>query len=736
MQLYYNGTALHTAAEVMHQGARYEPDPTTGQRVRVVWRLALHFWDTSFAANRTAREAARTALKTQRATLRWADSSGVTLMEREVEVGPHEWPDEGVGGKRHQILNLDFWWWETDTTPASGSATWTPFGGSAISLGRVGPFKEGIDTQRISPLRSDRTSSAGRVTMAGKILGDTAASPSARRTALLATKETLEAAMAAKEGRLIYGTFDRSGVRVERFEADLDAAGDALEWNLEGTFSRFPNEASYLLVDYTIAERDQRQAGTRSVSMAGRIQSHTAAAARAKLDGLRAALALRYAGFTLNIEGDPSITERIFDGPDGETYLELSFEETYKVSLNTGYSDWRLQMADDDDPASGRIKRTYTGTVGAKAATWQAAYSAAVAKARTLGADRNQIMVSGRITPTDAQQSDGFAGSGNERFCRVEFEFAYQLRGAGRTYLEIASEAQVETFGPSWESVSGFITAATLTDARGIYTQIKAGYPGRIIDGERVTERRVKVAVNGAAPTGSMPTPPLMTGGATVNAAEVLDNAADASGVPTAPPLLGSGYVRQTERLEFSFRVFRQRAAGTVAVKYSSNTETDYLTLEVNTSIGGTVQAATRAEAESAVALLRPGGVTVLSRSYTTDRMKYLGAVVGSGDDAPTPDAESGEPGTLTEFTFRERWVSRVTGDNALLECSVSEDFQHSGPNFVTHATAFGRPVVQQCGYTPATLAVTASALSASEAAATAWVKDQWAWRVSDSLVG
>ncbi|MHB9007779.1 MAG: hypothetical protein ACYDC1_12690 [Limisphaerales bacterium] len=103
-----------------------------------------------------------------------------------------------------------------------------------------------------------------------------------------------------------------------------------------------------------------------------------------------------------------------------------------------------------------------------------------------------------------------------------------------------------------------------------------------------------------------------------------------------------------------------------------------YLTLEVNSSIGGTVQAATRAEAESAVALLRPGGVTVLQRPFTADRMNCLGAVVGRGHDAPNPDAESGERGALTEFTFRERWVSRLTGDSALLKCSVSERGFHA----------------------------------------------------------
>jgi hypothetical protein len=205
----------------------------------------------------------------------------------------------------------------------------------------------------------------------------------------------------------------------------------------------------------------------------------------------------------------------------------------------------------------------------------------------------------------------------------------------------------------------------------------------------------------------------------------------------TPPPLMPAGnWVRQTERLEFSFTVLRPRAANTVAVKYEYTTEADYVRLESRTAISGTVAAANETEAQAAIARVRPAGVKVLASSYKASRQKVYNIVGNTSDDVPNPDPESGKPGFLTEYTFSEQWSTPLAGDGALIEATLEEEFTFSGPNFQTHLTAFGRPVYQLCGYTPGQWRVRASATSSSETAARDWLKKAWrqAWPTWDEV--
>lgn len=56
----------------------------------------------------------------------------------------------------------------------------------------------------------------------------------------------------------------------------------------------------------------------------------------------------------------------------------------------------------------------------------------------------------------------------------------------------------------------------------------------------------------------------------------------------------------------------------------------------------------------------------------------------------------------------------------------LSDEYEHSGPRLVVHPTAFGRDVIQVCGYQSGRRTIRGSAVATMEALALDWCRTQW----------
>lgn len=320
---------------------------------------------------------------------------------------------------------------------------------------------------------------------------------------------------------------------------------------------------------------------------------------------------------------------------------------------------------------------------------------------------------------------------------RVEFSFEYRLKSASRVYLEINSRLRNPTFGLQEEQVSGFVVAATASQASSVYTTFKAGYGARIRD-EEVSESRIKIASDAIpaafrestlanATTGTVKTPPNAgSWGIGANAGEVADNTAEAGNIAAAPTLLGAGYARQWLKLEFSFTVHKPRTGTSVAMRYDLQVAKDYANNEIITTIdGGTIWAATRAIAETYLA----GFLEQMSieGELLTERTGISYERYPGHSSSSTP----GDTGvdTLIGFQFSVSYSKPLTTDQQILECELEEAVECSGNRLVVQPTATSDDVLQgaygECGYHSGTRTLTVSCKATNETAAVAWISKQ-----------
>lgn len=735
MQLWYNGIALHALGTLEGGVQRWEPlpDAQAPMRMRTTLRVTLHFFETTFGANRELADSARDALETTRATLRWYnDATGTTYYNGEAAVGPYEWPDTGKGNTRHQSLQLEFSWFEQEKAGPYLSATFRNTESEvAVSLGRVTQKSERYSANRYSERHSVRSGAGGQITLSGEYPADTSLALSARATALEALKEQWIEEIDGADGVLTYSTFDRT-VRVESFEANLNAGMDTLVWSLAASFTRFPDETNGVLVEYDVATNEDTENGAVTVVLSGRIGAPTALLCKTKLETIRDSVrAAQPSGVTLNKLKSELTEHSVIGDSDGEAFIELRFSETYRATKEGEIVEWSLTISDNEDPKTGAVQRTYSGMVkGKSSANWAAAYAAAVAKAKLLGAGKHQALLSGKVQATDKEQSGSdYPGLNTERFCNVDFEWTYKLtQGAHRVWVEITSEAQHDTFGQDRETVSGSVMAHTAQVARGLYATIKAGYTGSLIESERVSEKRVKVKANSALVGGTL-TPPAYAGGDIVNTGEVLDDTAESvmpAPVPTNPPLLGSGYVRQWEGLTFSLTLFIPKSSSRVALRYEQRTVSDYIRRVTEVRYSGTVWVDSSVTGQAVIDALLPPSKHWLTKEVGEERGKFFRSWTDETDNQPATDPEEDKPGYLYQMTFSAGYTERLTGDNALIEVELTDEYQHSGPRFVVRPTAFGRDVIQACGYASGTRTIRGSAVATTEAIAAAWCRTQY----------
>ena len=575
--------------------------------------------------------------------------------------------DSSGAGDGSAFLELTFNLEYRDASSIAATFERSGPGAQTLNLGTVDKFADRYQTTLFDDLRPNRKRTAGMVTMAGKWYAAESLSDAAKQTALTAKKLQFDAQLTQGiSGTLTYGAVFSKLVRLLDFNAELNRMRNCVEWSLSAGFTRFPNESDYALCEFRVATRENKVEGTVTTTLAGRIGAPTPEAAREKLARLRAQMIP--AGFVLlnednsdqRVDAESDLASGTNAG-DGPAYIELGFNDEWQKTSGDVLT-WTLRSADEDDVKTGFVRSTFSGSVQATAATITDAFTTAATQAAALG--DNQYPFKLRSVITENQRL--FLTSGGKVFVTVEFAYEYQRKG-DKIFIEATSELNLDNFGNTVETVSGYIAAATLAAAQSYYaTNLRNNYASALILSERT---------------------------------------------PTMAQQVLEGVAQVDDRFSFSLQVLRPK--GQTTMQYTIEPHSNLQTLELTTVVRGTVRAASQ---DIATAYLNQflTGLGNLGKLLKRDRPAEYQRVAVSG-------------GTVEVFTalhFTEEYVALLTGlVNGILECEVTEEIQYSGDRLVTRPIPDGPAIIQQCGIVPGRRMVTARAVGTTETSANAWVK-------------
>lgn len=428
------------------ESATYEKEARTGRalRKRVKFTLAQWFLEPSFADNMARYTALRAALATPEGTLLIADENGTVLVNRRVHVADHALPEQWSAALTEVKVAFECW---EEISANVFDATFTPTGGSAITLPQVQDWNEGIQADRYSKLIPHRRESWQTIRANGSIRANPNDTPAARLAALQAAAAALRACD-KKEGVLAYGDFSQL-MRVDAIEAAPGDGSDELKWSLTAGRLTFP-AGNYAEAVFTVKQQDDLQANVRMTTVAGDIRAYDATGAAAKRDSIASAFTTGRALLTKHFD------RKAVDGTDGAADArEWTFSFTYREILPGAVTGWTINIDDKTDFATGLITSSYSGRIAAVDA------ATALAKAADLGAGKYPMPVS-----SDLNVGSLSAGSGGaaEQFTEVTFSYVYQRRGTAK-HAEVTLETSTQRFGVVTQTVSGMCAADTQAHA-------------------------------------------------------------------------------------------------------------------------------------------------------------------------------------------------------------------------------------------------------------------------------
>ena len=539
-----------------------------------------------------------------------------------------------------------------------------------LDMGTIDKFRDSYSAQLFDDLRSIRRRAGGVVTIGGKWYAGEELSDAARQAALTAKKVQMDAELTGgAQGALIYGAIFNQTVRPVDFNADINRLRNCVEWSLTAAFTRFPSESNYVLCDINVGVRQDRQEGTKTLTLAGRIGAASQEAAQAKLAALRAALVP--VGYVLKLDGTDArrVSSESGGNPvDGEAFIELTVNDEWQSAAGNVLL-FKLRRADDDDARTGFLRTTFSGTVQASGSTAVAAFLTARTKAAELGDNKYPFRVR-----TSVVEVSNLVQTGGAVLVTVEFSYEYQRKG-DRIYTEVTAELSEDTFGNTVEAVSGFIAASTLALAQTTYQndiRNTASYAAALL----LSERR---------PT---------------QAEQRLDS-----------PLTRLATVE--DRFPFHFTVLRPKLECQTAASYEITTSCDVQALERRTIVQGEVFAANEAVAEAFLTTLLTG-LGIGKRLRYDRRARYQRGPKVSG---------GGVSQVLVALSFQEEYEAGLTGVAGVLECECSEDVVYSGARLVAKPIPDGPSIIQRPGIVEGRRTVSARAIAATETAAATWVR-------------
>lgn len=544
----------------------------------------------------------------------------------------------------------------------------------AVDLGTVDGFSDKNSTTLFDEMRSVRKRAAGGVSFSGKWYAADALSDTAKRAQLLGQLATLKTELAkGASGTLVYGTAFNQVVRVLDFDPHLNRLRNCIEWTLSASYTQYPNEADYALADLQLGTRENQTEGTVIKTLTGRIAAQSPEAARSKLARLRTALIP--AGYLLQsnsdeerrVSSESNRTTPALPQGDGDAFIELTVNDVWQKTAGGSVLEWTLRTITDKDVKSTTVRRSFTGTVRAAAATQPAAFAAAAAQADTLGNNKYPLLFRSSLTVLDRL----FQTTGGQIFVNVEFTYDYETQN-DTSYLEVTSTRSTDNYGVDTESVSGYVAAPSVAAAEAVYQANVRSLP--LFAGALVVSER-KPTLNQAT-------------------------------------ILGAGTLEQ--RYDFSLQLLRPKAVGTNSLRYDLSVSPDFRTNELITTMSGTVWGATQAEAEaflqSAITGLGLTGVLM-----GNPRTPHFRKGPGVGGSAAVDLFES--------MDFSVTYVSLFTGAAGILETEVNEDLVYSGQRNIERPIPDGPSIIQQAGTTCGIRTVTVRCRATTKAAADAYVR-------------
>ncbi len=555
-------------------------------------------------------------------------------------------------------------------------------GATLLDLGVVERFATRYAAEMVDSMRKHRKRAGGVLTSSGRIFAADNLTLAAKQAELLAKKGALDALFDVNASiDLSYGNnapdFNNvhSGtIRIADWDCQINRLRNCLEWSVQASYTRFPNESDYAVTEFRTGTRERKLEGDVLFTLSGRIGAPTAEAARERLARLRAAVVP--AGYALL---DENTQENKFssesgrnsvggDVGDGDTFTQLDFTDEYQKTTGDILT-WSLKTTNADDVRTGFVLTTYSGSVTAKGTTRDAAWLAALTQAETLGAGKYPFQVRSTVTENDKF----FQTTGGISFVAVDFAYEYQRKGL-KVYLEVSAERTTDTFGQTTETINGYVAAPDLATAQAAY----------LTDVRNLAEYADKLLLNERAPTKSR---------------QLIKDVVGAD---------------QFDRFSFSFAVFVSKTAGETAMEYSIQTSANLQTLEQTAVVTGRVLAPSEA----------------LALDHLTTYLATLDIGVRCGQPVRKANYQRGAKvsgsGTAEAFLgleFTETYMQRLTGEDGILECEVTEQIRFSGQRIVEKAIPGGISLFQHTGTTPGQRVVSGRVKATTEVAALNWAK-------------
>lgn len=333
MELTYNGVALHELGEVtISQSTEYEGGETPVRAKRTL-RVVLEVFEDTFASNYALVTQAKAALKVQHGVLLWRDAETETVFVNQTAVVESEnLPDDPNGwGRYHQRLEIVFTFYEQDLTTERAAVTLAYAAGN-IELAQMTEWKETVEVTPFDPLRPQQKFAVVTVQASGLELADTKLTLTQRRAALHAKRDVWRSRVTGQnETTLTCGTFSRA-MRVQRFEAEVNQAENAIGWNFAAYYNVLPAEGGYAIAEYRVTERngDNQPAtgtGEQFLTISGTVKASSEALALSKINEIQAAQLTARAYAAGEITRHEIDDSRATGGTvkDGDFFIERTF---------------------------------------------------------------------------------------------------------------------------------------------------------------------------------------------------------------------------------------------------------------------------------------------------------------------------------------------------------------------------------------------------------------------------
>lgn len=461
------GTYTFTATGRTEFGRKVDLDPAPEtakpQREIVNWSVKQEFAEHTLADNQARYAALKEALRTPEGTLLIQDELGGTIFNGAVRVVGHNLPEQW--GTYLTEVAVQFRSINTNLALDACNATFTPAGGSLITLPNVASVREGARTERPVTNVDNRRETMFTVAMAGKVMADMTQNEATRRLALQAAKTTILSIRNCINGTLAFAGASNV-VRVDEAAAVVSDLAEQLDWSISCSYRVFP-EGSDVEVEYEVTVRNAEDRSETTTTVQGKVMAKTRGAAETRAGEIL----VQYAtGGAVLLSDETKVT--LLDNVDGDDgWLSLSFTFVFRTALDV--VSWDLTVTTKDDLKTCDVLTTYSGKVTALNS------SAALTQARALGDGKLPL----RLNATETITTRSVAGSATI-FIECSFSYEYQGKGA-KIYAEVHAKTVTDTFGNCSETISGFVAAALESDA--LTTAATFLLSGRLLRSQEIT---------------------------------------------------------------------------------------------------------------------------------------------------------------------------------------------------------------------------------------------------------